>query len=111
MLNSTTKGMSTIYLESPGSSSGVIPSNNKKSYHYTSYKKMLWPDGISYNKDGCFYCSTAQLHLAGIFKKKELIEQVNHFTFFDLNLLKRGFSENENTTKYILVAEIHFLCY
>ena len=32
---------------------------------------MLWPDGISYNKDGYMYVSAAQVHLGAVFNNAE----------------------------------------
>lgn len=57
-----------LYLTYVGSQAiGVIPSADKKSYHYAVEDRMVWPDGVSYNKDGYMYVSAAQLPLGEVF--------------------------------------------
>ena len=46
---------------------GFIDAKTKKYSVITQNKQMLWPDGISYNKDGYMYVSAAQVHLGAVF--------------------------------------------
>ena len=46
----------------------VILAKDKSVHHIFSDKKLLWPDGISYNVvDGYRYVSAAQVHLGSVF--------------------------------------------
>ncbi|MBI5519812.1 MAG: hypothetical protein HY916_07110 [Desulfovibrio sp.] len=46
---------------------GVIPADTRTARTYAADAQLIWPDGVSYNKDGYMYVSAAQLPLAGVF--------------------------------------------
>ena len=61
-----------IYLTNIESQSiGFIDAKTKEYSVFSQNKQMLWPDGISYNKDGYMYVSAAQVHLGTVFNNAE----------------------------------------
>ncbi|WP_447971098.1 L-dopachrome tautomerase-related protein [Nitrospira sp. M1] len=46
---------------------GFVSATDKKYSVLASDERMLWPDGISYNKDGYMYVSAAKVHLGAPF--------------------------------------------
>lgn len=57
-----------IYLTYVGDKSiGVIPAGQQESVNYVTDDAMVWPDGVSYNKDGYMYTGAAQLPYATVF--------------------------------------------
>ena len=59
----------TTYIEK--NAIGVIPAGTKKSYIYATHENLIWPDGVSYNRDGYMYTSAAQLTKASVFNHGE----------------------------------------
>ena len=58
-----------IYLTAMETNSvAVILAKDRSVHQLVNDKKMLWPDGVSYNeKDGFMYVSAAQVHLGEVF--------------------------------------------
>lgn len=79
-----------IYLTYVGDKSiGVIPSGNKRSVIYVTDRAMVWPDGVSYNKDGYMYTGAAQLPDAAVFNNgKDLTSKP--FLIYRFRPLSRG---------------------
>lgn len=48
---------------------GLVTASDKKLSVFTQHDKMLWPDGVSYNKDGYMYVSAAQVYLGPAFNE------------------------------------------
>lgn len=46
---------------------GIIPADTKKQKIYAQDNQLIWPDGVTYSRDGYMYTSAAQLTLAKIF--------------------------------------------
>ncbi|MCK5834840.1 MAG: hypothetical protein KAG98_03800, partial [Lentisphaeria bacterium] len=46
---------------------GFIDAKTRKNTHFVSDKRMVWPDGVSYNKDGYMYISASQISKASVF--------------------------------------------
>jgi len=55
-----------LYLtEVGGRAIGIIPAKTRQYRRYVNDKDMVWPDGVTYNKDGYMYSGAAQLTLTG----------------------------------------------
>ncbi|MCT4672652.1 MAG: major royal jelly family protein [Prolixibacteraceae bacterium] len=77
----------TTYIEK--NAIGVIPVSTKKSFDYAIDSEMIWPDGVSYNKDGYMYVSAAQLTRAAVFNNgKDLTK--SPFLIFRFKPLQKG---------------------
>lgn len=59
----------------------VIPSDTRKPYKYVMDSELVWPDGVSYNKDGYMYVSAAQLTLASVFNDGKDLTKKPYFIF------------------------------
>jgi len=67
----------------------VIPYDTRKPYKYVMDAELVWPDGVSYNKDGYMYVSAAQLPLAAVFNNgKDLTKKP--YSIFRFKPLTKG---------------------
>lgn len=77
----------TTYIEN--NAIGVIPTGTKKSYIYAADENLIWPDGVSYNRDGYMYTSAAQLTKASVFNQGK-DKTSKPFLIYRFKPLKKG---------------------
>jgi len=72
-----------IYLTAMESNSiAVILAKDRTVHHIFKDRKLLWPDGVSYNvKDGYMYVSAAQVHLGAAFNQGKNRAEAPYYIF------------------------------
>ncbi len=72
-----------IYLTALETNSiSVVLAKDRSVHDFTADKRMLWPDGVSYNAaDGFMYVSAAQVHLGGAFNNGDNKAKAPYYIF------------------------------
>lgn len=72
-----------LYLTAMESNSvAVVLAKDKSIHNIVTDEKLLWPDGVSYNKvDGYMYVSAAQVHLGAVFNNGENLAKAPFYIF------------------------------
>ncbi|MFB2662079.1 L-dopachrome tautomerase-related protein [Shewanella mangrovisoli] len=71
-----------LYLTEVGERAiGIIPANTRQYQTYVYDKRMVWPDGVSFGKDGYLYSGAAQLPLSAALNHGKAENQPPYYIF------------------------------
>lgn len=80
-----------LYLTEVGERAvGVIPSDTRKYRRLVTDPGMVWPDGVTYNRDGYMYTGTAQLTLTDVLQADKVAKNKAPYLIYRFRPLAPG---------------------